>query len=96
MKTIKATKTVLPMRLTQKQRLQDLKRIVQTCFTLLNSTDFKEISNLTLLSLPTIYKLHKGKNITLAVRFGTIQALCAAAGLKVVTTPFGMDVRLVK
>lgn len=86
----------IPKRLTQKQRLRDLSETVGLCLGLLGERelDGKEICNLTGLSLSTINRLWRG-NYTLAIRFGTVQALAAAAGLRVELTEYGCEVRLV-
>ena len=75
-------------RLTKKQRLSELQGLVELCFGMLveqTHSDSKEICNLTGLSMSTINRLSIG-NFTLAVRYGTIQALAGAAGLHVELT----------
>lgn len=84
-----------PKRLTPKQRLRDLAELVGLCMGILSEThDNKEICNLTGLSISTIQRLWYG-HYTLAVRFGTIQALAAAAGLRVELTEYGCEVRII-
>lgn len=85
-----------PKRLTPKHRLKDLHALVGICFGVLSEkNDDKEICNLTGLSISTIQRLWRG-HYSLAVRFGTIQALAAAAGLRVELTEYGCEVRLIK
>ena len=89
------TKTPPLKKMTAKQRLDTLTVIIGICFTLLEDKDFKEVSNLTGLSLSTIHRLYNGE-YTLNVRWGTIQALGIAAGLEITSTPYQSTVRLVK
>lgn len=62
---------------------------------LLQDNDYKEICNLTGLSITTVRRLYQGQ-YTLNVRYGTIQALAIAAGLEIVTNPYKISVRLIK
>lgn len=90
MKTVAA-----PKKLTKKERLKDLHSLVGICFGILcEEYCDKEICNMTGLSLSTIQRLWHG-SYTIAVRFGTIQALAAAAGLQIHLTEYGCEVRLV-
>lgn len=91
MKTL--VKTPPPKMLTPKQRLRDLQGLVGICLSALSEKyDNKELCNRTGLSLSTLHRLWTGQ-FTLAVRFGTIQALAAAAGLKVELGEYGCEVR---
>lgn len=82
-------------RLTKKNRLEELRAFLQICFTVLNEDtegDMKEISNLTGLSVTTIWRLQTDR-FTLCVRFGTVQAIGAAAGFKLDWTEYGARMR---
>jgi hypothetical protein len=96
--TIKPKKSVL--RLTQKKRLAALKEIILACQPLLRDYDAKEISNKSGLSLSTVYKLlssRKGlSGLSLAIRFGTVQAFAAAAGLEILWKGSEFDLRIVE
>lgn len=93
-------KTVAPSRavrrMSSKARLEQIQALVQLCFVALSdhTTDVKEISNLTLLSVGTIYRLRSGV-FTLGIHVGTLQALSMAAGLRFDLNAYGYDVRVV-
>lgn len=99
MKTVehKRAKNPVPVRMTKKRRLQELKAFVNICFSLIEeeTQDFKEIANRTGLSVSTLYRLAV-EDYTLAVRFGTVQAIGLAAGLSLRSTETGYAVALVK
>ena len=83
-------------RMTKKQRLGELKTFVNICFAILEEKlDYKEICNKTHLSLSTIMRLATNE-FSLCVRFGTIQALGYAAGLKFTSTETGYTVAIVE
>ena len=70
-----------PIRMSRKQRLQELATFVALCFACIDETDPKEIANLAGVSESTIRRLLVG-NFSLAVHYGTIQGLSLAAGLR--------------
>lgn len=76
-------------RLTAGQRYKELTYFVDLCFASFEPVgkrlDYKEIANATGLSLRTIRRLVH-HDFTLAVRYGTIQALGYAAGLRLELT----------
>lgn len=81
------------VRMTENRRNQDLKTFVSIAFLNLSKgkkIDFKELSNKTQLSVSTLYRLNNRK-FTLKVRFGTIQALGIAAGLRLEMTQSKVD-----
>ena len=82
------TKTVKARPLTPSQRLEDLSNIVYLCFILLGDYDFKEICNLSKLSLRTIRRLYCG-DYSLKLQWNTVQKLAAAANLKFTTDEYG-------
>lgn len=82
------------MTMTRKQRLAELRAFVRICFTAINEPDLKEVSNHTLLSVSTLKRIQTRK-LSLNVRFGTIQALGLAAGLKLEWTETGCKMNLV-
>lgn len=67
--------------LTRGQRLAELKTFVQLCFNVIDEPDFKELANRTGLCVSTIERLARGE-ATLLTRFGTVQAIGYAAGLR--------------
>jgi hypothetical protein len=81
-------------KLTEKELLQDLRDTLSLAFSLIDTEDMKEISNLTGLHLSTIYKLKNGE-YTLRIQVRTKLRVLGAAGLKAVTTEYGTQVRLV-
>lgn len=83
------------LKLTDDDRLAQLSNIIVTSFDLLTSYDFKEISNLTGLSLSTIHRLYVG-NYSLKMQWNTVNVLAAAAGLKLVTVKSRIQLRLVR
>ena len=70
-----------PIYLSEQQRLSELQAFVKLCFMCLEEYDYKEVCNLSGLSLATIYRLDRGE-FGLCCRFGTIQAIGLAAGLR--------------
>ncbi len=80
--------------LTKAKRLEEVKYFVVLCFMSLEEYDFKEVSNLTGLCLATIYRLSHG-DFTLAVQYGTIQALGYAARLQLTHEENSVKVSLV-
>jgi transcriptional regulator with XRE-family HTH domain len=82
-------------RLTKKQRLTELKQGILICFALLETDHtLKQIADKARLCPSTISRLHSGE-FTLAVRFGTVQALAAVAGLVIELTDRGTLMTLV-
>lgn len=82
----------------KKERLADLQAFIDLCFAVLNEPDMKEIANRTMLSVSTLYRLaghYPDQPLTLAVHFGTVQALGLAAGLKIQAVETGYTVTLV-
>ena len=72
-------------RYTRKRRFEDLKSCIRICIYTLyidNGMDDKEVCNATGLSLSTVYRLYN-EQFSLSIRFGTVQALAAAAGYKI-------------
>lgn len=57
---------------------------INLCFNLLSDHSHAEIAELSRLSPATVYR-YWHNDITLAARYGTVQALCAAAGLRMST-----------
>lgn len=88
------TKSAKPRALTQFQLRQELYDLIDICFVGLDDLCMKEISNLTHLSTSTLYNLKKHK-FSPNVRFRTIQALAAAANLKITVTAYEVTVVLV-
>ena len=87
---------IIARRLTKKQRLDELKTFVNICFAILEEgLDYKEICNKTHLSMSTIIRLATN-DFSLCVKFGTIQALGYAAGLKLTYTETGYTVAIVE
>lgn len=84
-------------RLTVGQRYKELTSFVDLCFANFepvdHNLDYKEIANATGLSLATIYRLAYHQ-FSLAVHFGTIQALGYAAGLRLELTESNVKSRL--
>ncbi len=91
---MKTKKPVLPRRMSNKQRLEELRTFVSLCFAVMGEPDLKEISNRTRLSVTTLRRIQTNQ-LTLAVRFGTIQALGLAAGLRLEMTESASKVVLV-
>lgn len=79
MKT-KSAKPERPSRMSKKRRLEEVQAFADLCLACLPH-DAKEVSNMTGLSVSTIYRL-RTKPVSLYVRFGTIQALGIAAGFE--------------
>ena len=88
------TKTKKRKKLTSKQRLEELKQYIGLCFVLLEG-DMLEAAARSGLSLATCYRLWHGDH-TLAVRFGTVQVLGYAAGLRLQMTEYDVTVELVE
>ena len=75
----------------EKVRIEEVQAFVLSAFDVLINNkgyDLKEIANYTGLSLATVYRLNNG-DCTDWVRFGTIQKLEKAAGLKLVVLKCG-------
>lgn len=77
--------------LSRKQRLEELRAFVALCLASLEDYDLKEVSNMTHLSLATIYRLHSGQ-VSLCTHYGTLQALGYAAKLRL--TWDDMEIRI--
>lgn len=60
--------------------MPDLEAYVQLCFACIDETDMKAVSNLTELSLSTVYRLARGE-FTSCMRWSTFAKLGHAAGL---------------
>lgn len=89
------TNRTYPKPLNRKQRLRDISEFVGLALSCLaEKHDDKEIANLTQLSVSTVKRLWMGQ-YSLAIRFGTVQALAAAAGFRVELTEYGVEIRLV-
>lgn len=73
--------------------LDELRAFVGLCFVSLHDLDMKEISNLSHLSLPTLYNLKRG-HFSLDVRHRTLVSLGVAAGIQFKTERFDRPVRL--
>lgn len=69
--------------------LQEVQDIVDLCFERYGDTCLREISNMTGLSLGTLYK-YRRHNVGVGIRFSTIQAMAVAAGLRVVSVRRGV------
>lgn len=67
-------------RMTPARLLEELANFIGLCFHALDE-DLKEVSNQTGLSYSTLYRLREGK-FSLAIHFGTVQALGLAAGFQ--------------
>ena len=74
------------IRMTPKQRLTQLSQTLAVCFELLKDYDNKEVANYTGLHPKTIWRLRNGY-YSLAIHFGTVQALGLAAGLLIEMHP---------
>lgn len=74
------------IRMSEKQRLSQLKTTVTLCLSLLQQYDNKEIANYTGLHHNTISRLRNG-HISLKMHFRTVQALGLAAGLLIEMHP---------
>lgn len=82
-----------PHKMSWSARLKELRTIIRMCFVLIDETDYKEIANRTHLSISTLHRIQSDK-LTLNVRFGTIQALCCAAGVKLEARECGYNLVL--
>jgi hypothetical protein len=82
-----------PRRVSKKMRLEDLRLLVDACFTRLDE-DMKEVANQTGLCLSTLYRLQSDR-LTLHIEVGTLDALIRAAGLSMTTTDSEVRVILV-
>lgn len=83
MKT-KTAKIKRPLRLTDDDRLDQLRAFVGLCYVILLSDtdgDYKEMANITGLSIGTLYRLAYEENVSLKIHVGTLQLLAAGAGL---------------
>jgi transcriptional regulator with XRE-family HTH domain len=80
-------------KLTKAERLRELTALVNLCLTMHERTSYKAIAEISGLSMSTISNLAHGR-FTLAVRFGTIQALAASVGLRVMMDEYKVRVRL--
>lgn len=69
--------------MTEKQKLKELEAFVALCFVSLDGYDDKEIANFAGRSHYTIRRLRAGQ-YSLDIRYRTVEALGAAAGLKLV------------
>lgn len=93
--TRRKAKESIPRRImSDKQRLGELKAFVRLCFALIGEDDLKEIVNRTHLSISTLRRLAL-EEYTLAIRWGTIQRLSAAAGVRLVLTKTTASMELV-
>ncbi len=75
--------------------LQEVQDIVDLCFERYADTCLREVSNMTGLSLGTLYK-YKNHDVGIGVRFSTVQALAVAAGLRVVSVKRGVRLYVVE
>lgn len=80
--------------MSEKRRLEELTAFVNLCFTMLEDKSLKEVAKLTGLSLSTIYRLWNNQ-ISLDMRFRTVQAMGKAAGLELTWKGKRASVRLV-
>lgn len=86
------------IKMTQEKRFEELANFVKLCFMLLNeeeTSDYKEISNKSGLSVSTIGRL-ANQNFTGCVRFNTVQSLGIAAGLRLDITEYKATVVLIR
>lgn len=90
-----------PMRLTRAARLKELRALIGLCFGLMEERfkvdgrlDEREVANAAGLCSGTIRRLLAG-DYGLGVRWSTVQALAAVAGLKVDLAERGCEVSLV-
>lgn len=81
--------------LSESDRWESLIEIITKCFERLDDVDPKQIAFMTGLSLGTIYNL-RGYRYGLGTRFGTIQMLCAAAGLQLTQVGFTWKVKVIR
>lgn len=82
-----------PIRLTEKQKFDELRHFIALCFLSLEGYDDKEIANFTGKHWHTIYRLRSGR-YTLDLRYRTVEAIGAAAGLKLRIGDKGVEVEL--
>ncbi len=82
-----------PRQVSAKMRLEDLRLLVDACFSRLDQ-DMKEVANQTGLCLSTLYRLQSDR-LTLHIEVGTLDRLIRAAGLSMTTTDSEVRVRLV-
>lgn len=88
-----ATRKRTVKKLTAKKRLEELQSFVSLCFIMLEGQNFHQIADKAMLSHTTIYRLFHGQ-YSRAVRFGTIQALGIAAGLRLEMTEYDCKVTI--
>lgn len=79
--------------MTKKQKLKSLRILVSLCFQMLEGWSDEEIADAMGCHRITVYRLRTGR-FTLAVRFGTIQALGLAAGFEVKLTDKDYELKL--
>lgn len=79
--------------LSKAERLKELKHAIQLCFVQMDCS-LAQVAEKTGLGISTIYRLWEG-NYTLAIRFGTAQAMAYAAGLKLELTDSDVLISLV-
>lgn len=84
-----------PIKLTEKQKLKELEAFIALCFLSLDGYDDKEIANFSGKSYYTIRRLRAGQ-YTLDIRYRTVEALGAAAGLKLVIGEHSASVEMVR
>lgn len=89
----KAKPTAKTKRLSKAERLKELKHAIQLCFVQMDTT-LAEVATKTGLHPSTVYRLWTG-DYTLAIRFGTAQAMAYAAGLKLELTDSDVLISLV-
>lgn len=84
-----------PVRMTKRERLGQLKAYLNICFGLLSDYKSSEVADLTGLSVSTINRVSQG-DVSLAIRWGTVEAIGLAAGLKLQMTEYSAKLRLVR
>lgn len=78
-------------------RLRELKNFMDICFTLIvdrEGDSNKRIAELCGLSYWTIWRMRSGE-FSLKIRYDTVQRVATVAGLRLTSTEYGFQVRLV-
>lgn len=93
-KAKQTSKAAAPRGISQKELRDELEGFVTLCFAITEDLDMKELSNRAQLSVSTLYRLLNG-NVSLSTHVGTIRKLGVAAGVRLVTSNYGTQVRLI-
>lgn len=88
------TKTATVKKMTKSERLKELSAFIGLCLMSLDTLDSKEIANKAVVSFSTVERLKAGQ-FSLCIRFGTVQGLGIAAGLKLEQTEYSSGVVLI-